>query len=156
MIILSLQADDIDPEFPIQSVSCGNNFLFVPLKNKRCMASVKLRMDKLEMNREILDSTELYVFTTDTVYPHSTTHGRMFAPFYGIAEDPATGSASGPLGCYLVHYGITDGRDIICEQGFEMGRPSMIHVSIDTEGGKISCVRVSGNAVKMSKGIFFV
>jgi trans-2,3-dihydro-3-hydroxyanthranilate isomerase len=154
--ILSLQADDIDRRYPVQSVSCGNNFLFIPLKTKACMSRIKLRTDMLEKFRGKLDSTELFVFTTDTLYPDSTTHGRMFAPFYGITEDPATGSGSGPLGCYLVRQGISDGRNIICEQGFEMGRPSMIHVTIETSGGTISGVKVSGNAVKVSKGVLFV
>jgi trans-2,3-dihydro-3-hydroxyanthranilate isomerase len=154
--ILSLQPEDIDTRFPVQSVSCGNNFLFIPLRNKACMAGINVRMDILEKYREVLDSSELYVFTTDTIYPDSTTHGRMFAPLFGIAEDPATGSGSGPLGCYLVRHGISDGRNIICEQGFEMGRPSIIRVNIETEGGSITRVKVSGNAVRMSKGIFFV
>ena len=62
------------------------------------MAGINVRTDILEKYREVLDSSELYVFTTDTLYPDSTTHGRMFAPLFGIAEDPATGSGSGPLG----------------------------------------------------------
>jgi trans-2,3-dihydro-3-hydroxyanthranilate isomerase len=98
----------------------------------------------------------LYVFTTDTLYPGSTTHGRMFAPLYGIAEDPATGSGAGPLGCYLVRHGISDGRNIVCEQGFEMGRPSIMQVSIDQDKGEIIQVKVSGHAVKISKGLFFI
>jgi trans-2,3-dihydro-3-hydroxyanthranilate isomerase len=154
--ILSLSVDDFDERYPVQSVSCGNNFLFIPLKNMQDLARIKLRTDILERSKSELDSTELYVFTTQTLYTDSTTHGRMFAPRFGIAEDPATGSASGPLGCYLVHYGISDGNKIICEQGFEMGRPSIVLVKIDNAAGKIKSVNVSGNAVKISKGHFYI
>ena len=154
--ILSLQVSDMDDRYPVQSVSCGNNFLFVPLKRMDDMAGIKLRTDILEKHRGELDSTELYVFSTQTLHPGSTTHGRMFAPLFGIAEDPVTGSASGPLGCYLVHHGMSDGKAIICEQGFEMGRPGIVHVNIENAGGKIKSVHVSGNAVKISRGVFFV
>ncbi|MBN1414673.1 MAG: PhzF family phenazine biosynthesis protein [Bacteroidales bacterium] len=154
--ILSLPVEEIDERYPVQSVSCGNNFLFIPLKSHAGMADIKVRVDLLENHKSELDSTELYVFTTETLYPGSTTHGRMFAPRFGIPEDPVTGSASGPLGCYLVKHGLSDGHGIICEQGFEMGRPGIVYVGIENVAGKIETVKVSGNAVKISKGIFYV
>jgi trans-2,3-dihydro-3-hydroxyanthranilate isomerase len=154
--ILGLPVEEIDQRYPVQAVSCGNNFLFVPLKSLEGMSKIKLRTDLLENYRNELNSTEIYVFTTDTVSPDATTHGRMFAPMFGIQEDPATGSASGPLGCYLVKYGISDGQAITCEQGYEMGRPSIIKVKIDNDGGEIRGVKVSGNAVKIAQGRIFI
>jgi trans-2,3-dihydro-3-hydroxyanthranilate isomerase len=154
--VLSLPVDAIDKRYPIQSVSCGNNFLFVPVKRLSDLTVIKLRADLLEKHKEEMDSTELYVFSTQTLYPDSTTHGRMFAPLFGIAEDPVTGSASGPLGCYLVRHGISDGRAIICEQGFEIGRPGIVNVHIETARGAITSVFVSGNAVKISQGVFYL
>jgi trans-2,3-dihydro-3-hydroxyanthranilate isomerase len=154
--ILSLTVNDFDARCPIQSVSCGNNFLFVPVKNISSLDAIKVRTDILEKHSDELDSTEIYVFSMQTLSRDSTTHGRMFAPMFGIVEDPATGSASGPLGCYLVHHGISDGRNIVCEQGFEMGRPSIIHVKIDKSKDRISQVKVSGNAVIVAKGTFFL
>jgi len=72
-----------------------------------------------------------FVFTQEVVHPHSTVHSRMFAPAMGIAEDPATGTASGPLGCYLVRHGLVHpagvgSSQMVSEQGFELGRPSLV------------------------------
>jgi len=153
--ILSLPVEEIDDRYPVQTVSCGNNFLFIPMKRLSCLADIRFRNDLLEKHKGELDSTEFYVFSTHTLHPGSTTHGRMFAPMFGIAEDPATGSGSGPLGCYLVHHGISDGKDIVCEQGYEMGRPSLIYVNIERAGKEIKSVHVSGNAVKISRGLFY-
>lgn len=79
----------------------------------------------------------------------------MFAPTLGIREDPATGGASGPLGCYLVHHGIVspdDGRALTSVQGVKMGRPSRIHISIGSSGGAIDSVRVGGRCVLVGEG----
>lgn len=79
----------------------------------------------------------------------------MFAPGSGIPEDPATGGASGPLGCYLVHYGLVPAQPtvrILSEQGIEMGRPSFIHIEIETQEGEITGVRVGGQCRFMGEG----
>ena len=89
----------------------------------------------------------------------ATVYSRMFAPGSGIGEDPATGGASGPLGCYLVrHRVITADRAgaILCLQGVKMGRPSHIHVAIGLEGSEISSVRVGGEAVLAGEGTLYV
>jgi trans-2,3-dihydro-3-hydroxyanthranilate isomerase len=80
----------------------------------------------------------------------------MFAPGMGIWEDPATGGASGPLGCYLVRRGGI-GRDggeveLVSEQGIEMGRPSFIRIRIAREGEEITGVRVGGECRFMGEG----
>ena len=62
-----------------------------------------------------LDSTELFLFTAETVYSTSDFHCRMFAPLFGVPEDPATGSGAGPFGCYLVQNGISNGDRVIIE-----------------------------------------
>ena len=83
----------------------------------------------------------------------------MLAPAFGIAEDPATGGASGPLGCYLVHYDIVPSeaaRDIVSLQGVAMGRPSRIHISIDARDGGITRVRVGGWSVLVGRGELYL
>jgi len=94
--------------------------------------------------------------------PHVTVYSRMFAPEFGIVEDPATGIASGPLGCYLVRHGLVapgDARAIVSHQGVAMGRASRVHISIgvaDGAGGVggpvIDDVRVGGEAVLVARG----
>lgn len=82
----------------------------------------------------------------------------MFAPGFGISEDPATGGASGPLGCYLVRHRLVSGdaaRRIVSLQGVAMGRPSRIHIAIGERGGEIVEVKVGGTAVLVSRGELF-
>lgn len=147
--VLSLTVDDL-ADTPVQEVSCGVPFLYIPLKNMRAIQSIKFRNDVWE--RALNQYGEIFVFTRETTYPESTVHSRMFAPSMGIAEDPATGAASGPLGCYLVRYGIASGEHIISEQGFEMGRPSYIHIEIRKNGDDINFVGVGGESVYMGEG----
>jgi trans-2,3-dihydro-3-hydroxyanthranilate isomerase len=96
------------------------------------------------------------MYTRETVLPGSTVHCRMFAPGLGVPEDPATGSAAGALGAYLVHHGVVpsgNGRAAITiEQGLEIGRPSIIQVEVELSGGAISRVRVGGEAVTLIEG----
>jgi trans-2,3-dihydro-3-hydroxyanthranilate isomerase len=84
-------------------------------------------------------------------------YSRMFAPEFGIPEDPATGGASGPLGCYLLRHGLVDragARALLSLQGAKMQRPSRIHISIDSEDdGAITKVRVGGKAVVVGEGV---
>ena len=90
------------------------------------MAKIQLRLDKWEEQLAGSNGEQIFVTTTETVLKSSTVHSRMFAPALGISEDPATGSASGPLGAYLLRYALAESGDMISEQGFEMGRRSLI------------------------------
>jgi trans-2,3-dihydro-3-hydroxyanthranilate isomerase len=83
----------------------------------------------------------------------------MFAPALGVTEDPATGSASGPLGCYLVRYQMVPAEragSILSLQGVKMGRPSHVHIAIGTSGGDITSVRVGGEAVLAGEGTLYI
>ena len=90
------------------------------------------------------------IFTAETVEPGSTVHGRMYG--LSIAEDPATGSANGPLGAYLVRHGLSDGTRIISEQGFEMGRPSLLYVRVGGARDRITSVHVGGHCTIVGGG----
>lgn len=150
--ILSISSDEIDQRYPIQSVSCGNNFLYVPLKNLTAIHKTSIRHELLKVAKTQLDSTEIFVFTSDTIFASSDFHCRMFAPLFGVPEDPATGSAAGPFGCYLVQHGLYDDSLITLEQGFEMGRPSILKVRISGNKDDITSVKVSGEVVLVSEG----
>ena len=79
----------------------------------------------------------------------------MLAPGFGIAEDPATGSASGPVGCYLVQHVVVSpdaAQSMVSLQGVAMKRPSRIHISIEGRPGAITRVRVGGQAVLVGHG----
>jgi trans-2,3-dihydro-3-hydroxyanthranilate isomerase len=107
------------------------------------------------------DHFSLYLFTTDRAGADdaATVYSRMFAPGLGVYEDPATGSASGPLGSYLVHHAIVPAERagaILNLQGRRLGRPSWIHIAIDSQGGAIARVRVGGTSVFVAEGLFDV
>jgi trans-2,3-dihydro-3-hydroxyanthranilate isomerase len=131
---VSLDAADLEPGLPIEIGSSGNRFMFVAVKT--------LDAVKRASPRGLAEAA--YIFTTQTVEPGSTVHGRMYAPWQGIAEDPATGSANGPLGAYLVRHGVSDGTRIVSEQGFEMGRRSLLYVRVGGGRDRITSVHVGG------------
>lgn len=150
--VLSLGENDLDEEYPVQIVSCGVPLIFVPLKSLDGVRRTKLRVDLLEALESNVGCKELFVFSRETERPEFDVHCRMFAPRFGIPEDPATGGAHGPLGSYLVKYGILDGTRILSEQGIEMGRPSAIEVRVETLNGEITDLLVGGDCVEVGTG----
>jgi trans-2,3-dihydro-3-hydroxyanthranilate isomerase len=131
---VSLDIGDLEPALPIEIGSSGNRFMFVAVKS--------LDAVKRASPRGLAEAA--YIFSTQTVEPGSTVHGRMYAPWQGIAEDPATGSANGPLGAYLVRHGIANGERIVSEQGYEMGRPSLLYIRVGGGRDRIASVHVGG------------
>lgn len=144
-------------DLPLEVVSCGNPFFFVPIDTLESMRRIRFRADLAERIITETRATGVFVFTQEVETAGSHVHGRLFAPGEGIVEDPATGSAAGPLGCYLSRYGLTDGvgevRSVL-EQGIEMGRPSFLHIRIAHDQGNISAVRVGGTCHYMGTGNF--
>jgi trans-2,3-dihydro-3-hydroxyanthranilate isomerase len=103
--------------------------------------------------------TAIFLFALSPDGGAETVYSRMFASSIGIVEDPATGSASGPLGSYLVHHGVVEGEAagrIISRQGVAMGRASVIHVEITGDRREIDRVRVGGVAVLVGRGELFL
>ena len=139
---VSLQVGDLEPALPIEIGSSGNRFMFVPVTSIDAV--------KRASPRGLIEAA--YIFSTATVAPGSTVHGRMYAPWQGIAEDPATGSACGPLGAYLVRHGLSDGKRIVAEQGYEMGRPSLLYVRIGGTRERITSVHVGGRCAPAGGG----
>lgn len=160
--LLSLAADDLHPDFPVQSVSSGVPFLFIPLRSLQAIQRIHFRLDVWERYFSgNPDTQHIFTFTTETENRDASVHGRMFAPAMGIAEDPATGAASGPLGAYLVEHQILHAHEneihvIRSEQGYEMGRPSAIDITVIGHTGAISEVKIAGNSVIVGKGQLFL
>ena len=146
---------------PMQVVSCGLPFLFVPLTTRNAVDNAVVNRvafdDFLGSGR--IDANGVFVFSTEPRGARATVYSRMFAPVLGIAEDPATGSASGPLGCYLVRHKVVvpeKAGAMLNLQGVKMGRPSHIHISIGVDGTGITGVRVGGEAVLAGEGTLYV
>lgn len=143
---------------PVQVVSTGFPQLFVPVRSLaevRSLDPFRLDVPTLaDLCRELgLPTVDVAVFTLETALPGRHVHLRFFAPTSGVPEDPATGSASGGLGAYLVRHGLVPVAEIHTEQGLEMGRPSHVVVEVEGPADDIRMVRVSGSAVKVIEGV---
>jgi trans-2,3-dihydro-3-hydroxyanthranilate isomerase len=157
---IGLDHADLPGDFPIQVVSCGVPFIFVRVATRQAVdaASVDRKAFTRCCGDADVEALPAFFFTTDgqqEAAAAQTVYSRMLAPTFGIAEDPATGGASGPLGCYLLHYGIVSAdaaRNIVSLQGVQMKRPSRIHISIDSTNGQIERVRVGGQSVMVGRG----
>ena len=159
---IGLEPDDV-ADHPIEEVSCGVPYLFVPLASREAVDRVAIDRRGVAKVLETAGGREmpLFLFTADRAGASGdeTVYSRMLAPAFGIAEDPATGSASGPLGCYLLYHGLvtaTAAQAMISLQGAVMGRPSRIYISIDSRDETIGRVRVGGKAVKVAEGTLLV
>jgi len=146
---------------PAQVVSCGVPFLFVPLTTRSAVDSVVVNPALLDALLRATSSSAhgVFVFSAQPGDSRATVYSRMFAPELGVTEDPATGIASGPLGCYLVRHKIVQPEtadSMISLQGVKMGRPSHVHVSIGVEKGEIASVRVGGEAVLAGEGTLYI
>jgi trans-2,3-dihydro-3-hydroxyanthranilate isomerase len=146
---------------PVQVVSCGVPFLFVPLTTRSAVDSVVVNGGVLEsfFGAAGISAHGVFVFSPQPGDNRATVYSRMFAPEIGVVEDPATGVASGPLGCYLIRHKIVqaDKADkMISLQGVKMGRPSHVHISVGVKDGAFTSVRVGGEAVLAGEGTLYV
>src|SRR5256714_2377881 len=159
---LGLAREDLDETLPIQAVSTGNTMLLVPIRSLRdlgnCRPNQNLLDDIFERSDVFRGGTGCYAFTRETIeIGDARAHARFFVGM-GIGEDPATGSAAGPLGGYLVHRDATrvepvDGvYKFVIEQGDFINRPSRIGFGVKGEPGQVEEVRVSGTSVVVARG----
>jgi trans-2,3-dihydro-3-hydroxyanthranilate isomerase len=152
--------EDLAPGLPIQEVSCGVPFLFVPVRDRETVdraASDAVSLRRLSVFRD--PSAGVFLFAVAPPGSSETAYSRMFAPDFGIVEDPATGIASGPLGCYLVRHRVVDAAAatrMISLQGVAMGRASRIHIAIEGTPDAIERVKVGGEAVLVARGELLV
>jgi trans-2,3-dihydro-3-hydroxyanthranilate isomerase len=143
---LGLAVEEVRSDVPIQIGSSGVPFLFVPLANLKAVRRAR-RPGGLKEN--------VYVFAMSGERSGSQVHGRMFDEGLGIGEDPATGGAQGPLGAYLAVHELVQAAPtmrIRVEQGFEIGRPSILDIEVDQARAAITAVRVGGRCVPMGGG----
>lgn len=151
--LLSINDTEIEDDFPCRIVNCGNAFLMVPVRSLASMGKLKLNNELFYQILDEIKLTGIMAFSLETSAPNILTHSRMFAPHLGVPEDPATGSAHGPLASYLFNYQMTEMRTLSTgEQGIEMGRPALIKMQIEQKEGKIDKVLVGGSSIIMGKG----
>ena len=156
---LGLAREDLDESLPIQTITTGLSCLAVPVRSladlRDCRVNATLLADVYTRH----DGTGCYAFTRETLeVGDSRAHARYFAPADNLPEDPATGSACGALGAYLIHHGALtlepqDGRyKFVIEQGDFIHRPSRINLDVKGERGRVEEVKVGGPAVLVARG----
>jgi trans-2,3-dihydro-3-hydroxyanthranilate isomerase len=151
-------ADLLDASWSPLALSCGLPFLFVPVRDIDAVQKARVRMDAWDATLKGAWASEVFVFARGGERPGSDFHARMFAPGLNVPEDPATGSANAALAGYLAprdarKNGLLAWR---VEQGFEMGRPSILDVEADVVDGALTGVRVGGASVMVSEGMMSI
>jgi PhzF family phenazine biosynthesis protein len=145
---LGLRLDDLaDP--PAVVVSTGAGHLLVEVGDRAAVDRSTPAADRLAQVLRSVGGEGCYVYSRDPVEPaRSVAYARFFNPTMGIWEDPATGTAAGPLVARFVRDGyLPDGARVGVEQGYRLGRPSLIEVSVAGEQ-----VRVSGSGLAVGEG----
>jgi trans-2,3-dihydro-3-hydroxyanthranilate isomerase len=154
---LSLEASDVgNTELPIESIYNGLTVLIVPVASLAAIQKIKLDTRAVEKISEEMNAKTVLTFTRDCVHPTSSVHCRVFAPAAGVTEDAATGSANGPLGFYLARHRLVPLEPvtrILSEQGYEMKRPSTLHIELSVgSDGEVAGVRVGGGVMITARG----
>jgi trans-2,3-dihydro-3-hydroxyanthranilate isomerase len=153
--LLALAPSDLRTEAGLpEMASCGLPFLIVELRDAAALG--RTRLDRTVWQRLLADAwaREVYLVTRDVAGEDADFRVRMFAPAAGIGEDPATGAAAAAFGGWL---GLREApgegtRRYVIAQGVEMGRPSRLEIEVEKRAGRVTAVRVGGNAVLVSEG----
>jgi trans-2,3-dihydro-3-hydroxyanthranilate isomerase len=153
---LGLAESDLLTGAPICTGSTGNPFLYIPLRDREVVDRARLDVPALLAVQGEGPNVGVFVFAPDPDPKAGRVYSRMFAPHTsGIPEDPATGSASGPLGAYRVERGLVTPAatvDIVSEQGTRMGRPSFIRIRVGMSAGRVREILVGGRVVPVIEG----
>lgn len=151
---LNLRVADIDPAFPIQEVSTGLPFLIIPLKSLEALKRARLKKEIFYPVIKDGQARAPLLFCPESYSGQSHLGVRVFADYYGVPEDPATGSANGCLAGYLVrhrYFGASN-INVKVEQGFEINRPSLLYLRASEEKEGLIKVKVGGQAILVAQG----
>jgi trans-2,3-dihydro-3-hydroxyanthranilate isomerase len=146
---IGLEESDLHPELPVQTVSTGLPQLIVPLRDEATV--VRARAEEARMAAVLPPGGDcIYLFA---MTGEREAKARMFGADIGVSEDPATGSAAGPLGAYLVEHGVISSGRLTIHQGAEVARPSTLLVDAERDGSTWAIV-VSGQVWRVGEGVF--
>lgn len=151
--MLNLAQADIDTRFPIQVVSTGTPFILVPLMSLDAVKRARLNVEIYLKFIADISAKAVLLFAPETYHSQNNMNVRLFADYFGVPEDPATGSANGCLAGYLSKYRYWGEPkiDVRVEQGYEIGRPSLLLLKAEERGNKIH-VQVGGRVVPVAHG----
>lgn len=151
--ILRIDKSLIDDRFPVQEVSTGVPCIIVPLRSLKAVKRARVDKDKYFSFVNDIEAKGILIFCPETYFKENELNVRFFADYFGVPEDPATGSANGCLAGYLVknRYFGAEHIDIRVEQGYEIGRPSLLFLKAQEKEAEID-VFVGGRAILVAKG----
>jgi trans-2,3-dihydro-3-hydroxyanthranilate isomerase len=155
---LGLVPEDIHPDLPTQVFSTGLPGLIIPLASLDAIERIELNVGLFNEICRSMGVTGAEIFTLETLDKAHHVHVRNFDPLVGVFEDPATGSMAGALGAYLLQKGAFEYEPehstthLVIEQGYEVGRPSLLEVEVDIRDGAIVEVRVGGQVIIVLDG----
>ncbi len=151
--VLGLKKGDLLHEYPVQEVSTGIPFIITPLKSLSALKRSHLVKEKFYELVKELRAKAILIFSRETYERENDLSVRVFADYYGVPEDPATGSANGCLAGYLVKYEYFGKQeiDLRVEQGYELGRPSLLYLKAMKRGESIE-VNVGGKVMMIAEG----
>lgn len=153
--VLGLEPAEIDERYPVQSVSTGLGFIIVPLTSLHAVRRATVDLDRfnavLDSMDDPLKADALLVYAPETYHDENDLNARVFVHHHGAPEDPATGSANGCLAAYLVQHEVFPEVDCRIEQGYEIGRPSLLRLRAGREGDEIA-VNVGGRVTLVARG----
>lgn len=154
--VLSLDPEDFDGNYPIQEVSTGLPFIIIPLRSLAAVKKARVNTGLLLELVKNCDAKAALVFAPETYHPDHQLNVRVFVDEYAIPEDPATGSANGCLAGYLAQYRYFNSEriDLRVEQGYEIGRPSLLYLHAEAERGEIA-ITVGGKVRINARGQWF-
>lgn len=149
---LGIEKSDLREDCPIVIASTGHSKVMIGIKSEGVLHNLEPNLDELIKISKLIRCNGYYVFTLSPG-AEILAHGRMFSPAIGVKEDPVTGNANGPLGAYMVHYGICkelqgeNEFDFTIMQGEAIGRAGSMKVHVDIEDGVPKLVQLTGEAV---------
>ncbi len=156
-IVGLLPEDVLDGHYGPDAVSCGVPFHFVPLARMSSLANIQLDTASYQMWAARSWARSICIFVRD---PSNSArlHMRVFSPSFGFVEDPATGAAAAALAAYMAAREPARDGQFRWEvwQGYDMGRPSQLHIEADKHNGEVMAVRVGGTAVVIGEGTLYV
>lgn len=160
MTALALGEGDLG-DGPIEIVSTGHSKVMIPLRDRALLDGLRPDLPALAAISKAIGCNGFHAFTLSNPEPGVLAHARMFAPAIGIAEDPVTGNANGPLGAYLVQHRLvppalmrSGGLSCWMGQGEAMGRPGRVKVEVAVDPATLAplAVRIGGDAVVAFRG----
>lgn len=151
--LLDLEPSDLDTSFPIEEVSLGVPFTFVPIRTLAAMKRARFRAEQYERIAHLGFNPCLFLFCRETYSLANQINARMFAAALGVPEDPATGSANACLGAYILRHAYLPGDaiDVRVEQGYEIRRPSLLEVRAQRRGDQAD-IEVGGRVILTARG----